>query len=81
MISIGAPTGALGRELSAAWFAEVPAALRARERRRQPIAEREPQLRGERRIVLAPVGEERPNVAAELAEERSDGHIPPPSPL
>jgi hypothetical protein len=80
VVPLGTPTGALPWELSASRFAEVSAALRSRERRLQTVAEREPQLRRQRRVVLVPVREERGDVATQLAEEPADGHIPPPSP-
>jgi hypothetical protein len=81
MISIGAPTGALPRELSASGFAEVPAALRTRERRFHPVAKSEPHLGREWRVVLVPIRKERGDVATQLAEEPAEAHIPPPSPL
>src|SRR5262245_54018432 len=60
VVVFGARTGLPGRELSAAGFAEMTAALRARERRVEPVPEREPQLRRHGRVVLTPVREEVP---------------------
>src|SRR5438093_277296 len=77
VVPLGTPTGVLPRELSAAGLAEVPATLCARERRLQTVAEREPQLRRDRRVVLVPIREERCYVATQLPEERANRHIPP----
>jgi hypothetical protein len=80
MVSLGTPTGALSRELSAAGFAEVSAALRATEGCPEAVADREPQFRGQRCVVLVPIREERGEMATQLSEEPADRHIPPPSP-
>src|SRR5918994_7048432 len=72
----GARTGLPGRELSTAGFAVMAAALRARERRMQAVAEGEPKLGRHRRVVLMPVGEEVPNVHTDIVDEPA--HQPPP---
>src|SRR6187431_911466 len=75
-VRLGARTGLPRWELSTAGLAVVPAALRARERGVEPVADREAELGEDRGVVLAPVGKEVPDVALRLGPEPA--HQPPP---
>jgi len=73
VVLLGTPTGARW-DPSAARLTVMAATLLKAEGGLQPVADGEPELREERSVVRAPVGEEVPDMLSEQPEEPAPPH-------